>query len=143
MLQELEIMTAWCEEDSTDRMLQELETVTARWDEDSIVAKCGDRFEKKHGVRFTPLEDLLADKIKTLRKDLKDVRAASPKTKRERLNILAMVKDEVEDIMLSSGDESDKEEAAGSDDPDTKCYDGDELPKEEAAGSDDPPAEWA
>ena len=106
MSQGLEIRTARCEEDSTDRMLQELETVTARWDEDSIVAKCGDRFEKKHGVRFTPLEDLLADKIKTLRKDLKDVRAASPKTKRARLPILAMVKDEVEDSMLSSGDES-------------------------------------
>ena len=46
MLQELEIMTARCEEDSTDRMLQELETVTGRWEEDSIPAKWGAKFEK-------------------------------------------------------------------------------------------------
>ena len=52
---------------STDHMLQELETVTARWEVDSITAKWGARFEKNHGVRFAPLEDLLADKIKTLR----------------------------------------------------------------------------
>ena len=61
---------------------------------------------------------MLEEKIKRLREDVKAFdRSASPKTKRQRLNILAMVAGEVEDIMLSSDDELDKEEAAGSDDP--------------------------
>ena len=60
-------------------------------------------------------------------------RSASPETKRQRLNILVMVKNEVEDVMLSSDDESTKEEAACSDDPD--------IPNGTAC-SDDPGTEW-
>ena len=138
MSQELEIRTARCEEDSTDRMLQELETVTARWDEDRRAAEWGAKFEKKHGHRlYIPLEFMFEEKIKRLRGDVKAFdRSASPKTKRERLSILAKEKEEVEDLdlMLLSGDESDKEEAACSGDPDTEWYT-DELPKEEAASA--------
>lgn len=130
-------------ESSDEERLQELETTTARWEEDNIAAKLGAKFEKKHGVRLWPLDFLLWDKIKTLREDVKAFdRSASPKTKRQRLNILAMVAGEVEDMMPSSDDELDKEEAACSGDPDTEWY-ADELPKEEAAASDDPPAEKA
>ena len=128
---------------SDEERLQELETTTARWEEDNIAAKLGAKFEKKHGVRLWPLDFLLWDKIKTLREDVKAFdRSASPKTKRQQLNILEMVAGEVEDMMPSSDDELDKEGAACSGDPDTEWY-ADELPKEEAAASDDPPAEKA
>ena len=68
-----------------------------------------------------PLAELLKDKIKTFRKHVKQFdKAVSPKTKKSRLSILAIEKDEVEDILLLIDDKLAKAEAAGSDEPATE-----------------------